>query len=108
MRLQSLLVIMLGMALAGLSIYASRELLRVPAATASNDPSQPKLVSVVVAGQDIPFGAEIEARKLTTIQWPVEAVPPGTFADFSDLVPARGAEPRRAKRAMARSPVPAT
>ena len=68
MRLQSLLVIMLGMTLAGLSIYASRELLRVQPATASIDPSQPKLVSVVVAAQDIPFGAAIEARKLTTIQ----------------------------------------
>ena len=101
MRLQSLLVIMLGMTLAGASIYASRELLRVQPAIASNDPSQPKLVSVVVAGQDIPFGAAIEARKLTTIQWPLEAVPPGTFADFSELVPSRGSEPRRAKRAMA-------
>ncbi len=101
MRLQSLLVIMIGMALAGASIYASRELLQVQPATASVDPSQPKLVNVVVAGQDIPFGTEIQARKLTTIQWPVDAVPPGTYSDFSKLVPQNGEEPRRAKRAMA-------
>lgn len=101
MRLKSLLVVMLGMALAGVSVYASRELLRVQPATASIDPSQPRLVSVVVAGQDIPFGTEIVARKLTTIQWPVDAVPPGTFKDFSALIPKDGGEPRRAKRAMA-------
>ncbi len=101
MRFRSLLVIMLGMALAGMSIYASRELLQVQPATASVDPAQPRLVSVVVAGQDIDFGVPIDARKLTTIQWPVDAVPPGTFSDFSDLLPANGQEPRRAKRAMA-------
>lgn len=101
MRLQSLLVTMVGMALAGASIYASRELLQVQPATASIDQSQPKLVSVVVAGQDIPFGTPILARKLTTIQWPVDAVPPGTYSDFSKLVPQNGDEPRRAKRAMA-------
>ena len=78
MRLKSLLVVMLGMALAGMSIYASRELLRVQPATASIDASQPRLVSVVVAGQDIPFGSSIEARKLTTIQWPVETLPRST------------------------------
>ncbi len=101
MRLKSLLVVMLGMALAGMSIYASRELLQVQPATASVDPSQPRLVSVVVAGQDIKFGEDIQARKLTTIQWPVDAVPPGTFKDFSNLIPQSGTEPRRAKRAMA-------
>ena len=101
MRLRSLLVIMLGMALAGMSIYASRELLQVQPATASVDPAQPRLVSVVVAGQDIAFGVPIQARNLTTIQWPIDAVPPGTFNDFSELVPQNGEEPRRAKRAMA-------
>ncbi|MDA8587121.1 Flp pilus assembly protein CpaB [Rhodobacteraceae bacterium] len=101
MRFRSLLVIMLGMALAGMSIYASRGLLQVQPATASIDPAQPRLVSVVVAGQDIPFGVPIEARNLTTIQWPVDAVPPGTFRDFANLIPEPGTEPRRARRAMA-------
>ncbi len=101
MRMRSLMVTMLGMALAGASVYASRELLQVQPATASIDANEPKLISVVVAGQDIPFGTTIEAHKLTTIQWPVDAVPPGTFEDFSTLTPQNGQEPRRAKRAMA-------
>ncbi|WP_413719765.1 Flp pilus assembly protein CpaB [Silicimonas sp. MF1-12-2] len=101
MRFRSLLIIMLGMALAGFSVYASREFLQVQPATASVDPAAPALVSVVVAGQDIPFGSTIEAHKLTTIQWPADAVPPGTYRDYSDLIPQNGLEPRRAKRAMA-------
>lgn len=101
MRIRSLIIIMLGMALAGFSIVASRDLLQIQPATASVDPAAPALVSVVVAGQDIPFGTSLEAHKLTTIQWPAEAVPPGTFNDFENLVGAPGTEPRRAKRAIA-------
>lgn len=101
MRMRSLLITMIGVALAGASIYASRELLQVQPATASVDPAAPRLVSVVVAGEDIPFGTTIEAHKLTTIQWPIDAVPPGTFSDFAKLTPEEGEDPRRAKRAMA-------
>lgn len=101
MRFRSLMITMVGMALAGGSVYASRELLQIQPATASIDPNAPALISVVVAGQDIPFGTTIEAHKLTTIQWPADAVPPGTYNDYSDLLPASGTEPRRAKRAMA-------
>ena len=101
MRMRSLLITMIGVALAGASVYASRELLQVQPATAAVDPAAPRLVSVVVAGQDIPFGTTIDAHKLTTIQWPIDAVPPGTFSDFANLTPAEGDEPRRARRAMA-------
>ncbi|MGI9388752.1 MAG: Flp pilus assembly protein CpaB [Boseongicola sp.] len=100
MRTRSLLITMFGMAIAGASVFASKELLQVQPATASIDTS-PGLVSVVVAGQDIPFGTTIEGHKLTTIMWPAEAVPPGTFADYNSLIPQRGNDPRRAKRAMA-------
>ena len=101
MRVRSLIVTMAGMALAGASLYASQELLQVQPATASIDPQAPALVSVVVAAQDIPFGTTIEGHKLTTIQWPAEAVPPGIFSDYAILLPQQGDQPRRAKRAMA-------
>lgn len=101
MRLRSLMVTMVGMALAGASVYASRELLQVQPATASVDPNEPRLISVVVAAQDIPFGTTIEGHKLTTIQWPSDAVPPGVYSDFAELLPQSGVEPRRAKRTMA-------
>ena len=101
MRFRSLFITMVGMAVAGISVYASQGFLSVDRATASVDPQAPKLVSVVVAGQDIPFGTTIEANKLTTIQWPAEAVPPGVYTDYATLTPHNGEEPRRAKRAMA-------
>jgi pilus assembly protein CpaB len=91
---------MFGIAVAAGSVYASREFLAVERATASAERTTPALVSVVVAGQDIPFGATIEPHKLTTIQWPAEAVPGGIFTDYSVLLPKGDEEPRRAKRAM--------
>ena len=105
MRLRSLFVTMLGIAVAAASIYASREFLAVEQATASVEPTAPALVSVVVANQEIPFGTTIEAHKLTTIQWPAEAVPAGIFTDMSVLLPGAGGEPRRAKRAMVKGEV---
>lgn len=102
MRIRSLLITMLGIAVAAGSVYASREFLAVEQATASAERTTPALVSVVVAGQDIPFGSTIEAHKLTTIQWPAEAVPGGIFTDYSVLLPKADEEPRRAKRAMVR------
>ena len=100
MRIRSLIITMVGVAVAGASVYASKEFLQVQPATASIE-TNPGLISVVVAGQDIPFGTTIEGHKLTTIMWPAEAVPPGTFEDYSTLLPAAGDDPRRAKRAMA-------
>ena len=100
MRIRSLLMTMVGMGVVGASIFASQELLVVEPATASLD-QNPGTVSVVVAGQDIPFGSTIEAHKLTTIQWPAEAVPQGVYTSFDDLIAAAGQDPRRAKRALA-------
>lgn len=100
MRIRSLIVTMLGVAVAAGSIYASREFLAVDQATASAELTTPALVSVVVAGQDIPFGTTVDAHKLTTIQWPAAAVPPGVYTDFEVLVPKGDDEPRRAKHAM--------
>lgn len=100
MRIRSLFITMLGIAVAAASVYASQGLLKVEPATASAERTTPALVSVVVAGQDIDYGEAIQAQKLTTIQWPAEAVPAGVFTDFSRLVAEDSVEPRRAKRAM--------
>ncbi len=105
MRIRSLLITMLGIAVAAGSIYASREFLRVEQATAAPERPVPALVSVVVAAQDIPFGATIEPHKLTTIQWPAEAVPGGVYTELSAIVAPSGEEPRRAKRAMVKGEI---
>lgn len=105
MRIRSLLITMLGIAVAAGSIYASKEFLRVEQATAAPERPVPALVSVVVAAQDIPFGASIEPHKLTTIQWPAEAVPGGVYTDLSTIVASPGEDPRRARRAMVKGEI---
>jgi len=105
MRMRSLFIAMLGVAVAAGSVYASREFLVIDPATASANRSTPAMVSVVVAGQDIAFGTTIEAHKLTTIQWPAEAVPAGVYTDFAVLIPRGGEEPRRAKRALVKGEI---
>lgn len=99
MRTRSIFVAFLGLAVAGGSVFAAREFLNVVPASALNDNSE-KLVNVIVAGKDIPFGKTIEAHMLTTIAWPRAAVPAGVFTDYSLLIPDNGQEPRRAKRAL--------
>lgn len=99
MRTRSIFVAMLGIIVAGGSVFAARELLSVNSASALNDES-PELVDVIVAGRDIPFGKVIEAHMLTTIAWPRQAVPAGVFTDYTLLVPENGQEARRTKRAL--------
>lgn len=99
MRTRSIFVALLGFAVAGGSVFAAREFLYITPAAALNNET-PDLVSVIVAGKDIPFGKEIEAHMLTTISWPRSAVPSGIFNDYSRLIPQDGQEARRAKRAL--------
>ncbi len=95
MGLRSLLVAVAGVALAGASAYATREYLAPGTATAAPERG-PDLVSLVVAGADIPLGQPIVPQVLTTIPWPREAFPPGAFRNPENLLPAQGEQPRRA------------
>ena len=100
MRIGSLLVTVIGVGLAGGSAYLAKDLLEARSAQAAVDTDE-ALVSVIVAGRDINFGQSIDAQLLTTIAWPRDAVPAGIFADYRDLLPEPGVQPRRAKRAIA-------
>ncbi|WP_431298241.1 Flp pilus assembly protein CpaB [Tabrizicola sp. BL-A-41-H6] len=105
MRITSLLTFAAGLAVAGGSAYMARDVLeakyaRVEAETCSND-----LVKVVVATADIAFGQVIDTSKLQTQDWPAAALPIGSFKDFTDLLPATGTEPRRAKTAIAKGEI---
>lgn len=100
MRLSSLFTVVLGLAIAGGSAYMARDFLEAQSAKASAS-EDAALANVVVAGRDIAFGQALEPHLLTTIQWPRNAVPPGTFAEYTTLLPDPGEPPRRAKRAIA-------
>jgi pilus assembly protein CpaB len=97
---RSILVAILGIAVAGGSAFAAREFLDASRTATKTDPNA-AMVSVVVAGRDIEFGQPIQPQLLQVIAWPREAVPPGAITDVAALVPANGMPPRRATRAMA-------
>jgi len=93
------LVAILGMAVAGGSAYGAREYL-VSAKINAAAEKQPGLVSVVVAGRDIPFGNAIQPQMLQVISWPSAALPPGAVTSMATLVADPGEPTRRAKRAI--------
>lgn len=102
MRITSLLTIVAGLGVAGGSAYLARDFLekkyaRVEAETCNND-----LVKVVIAAQDIAFGKVVDPAKLTIIDWPASALPPGVFAELAAFKPEAGTDPRRARMAIAK------
>ena len=99
MRLSSIFTAVVGLALAGASAYMARDFLEAQRAEAALA-EQGAVVDVIVASRDIAFGQPIEAHMLTSIAWPVDAVPVGVFSKFEDLLPQQNGEPRRARRAM--------
>lgn len=99
MGIRSVFVALLGVAVAGGSAYGAREYLNNASANAAVDPNS-GLVTVVVAGRDIPFGQPIQPQMLQVISWPRDAVPPGAVTEVTDLVADPGQPLRRAKRAM--------
>lgn len=101
MGIRSILVAVLGVAVAGGSAYVARETMNASRATASAPDPAAELVSVVVAGRDIPFGQPIQAQMLQILAWPRSALPPGAMTDINQLLPQPGMPPRRATRAMA-------
>jgi pilus assembly protein CpaB len=101
MGIRSIMVALVGVAVAGGSAFATREYLSPGVATAAPD-ARADLVTIVVASADIPFGQAILPQALTTISWPREAMPPGVLQDIASLVPANGKPPRRATHAIAK------
>jgi pilus assembly protein CpaB len=100
MRLSSIFMALVGLAVAGGSAQLAREMLMAPQADAA---AKPAVVQAIVAAADIRRGDVIEPHMLMTQNWPAEAVPPGTFIDMTELLPAQpGGEPRRAMRPIGR------
>ncbi len=100
MGFRSILVTILGVAVAGGSAYGAREYLNASRAQASVDPNA-QLVQVIVAARDIPFGQTIQPQMLQIMSWPRAALPPGAITDLEALVADPGQPSRRAKMAMA-------
>lgn len=99
MRLGSIVLAIVGLGIAGASVYGARGYLEEEAQR--NAPEAPQVVRVVAAAEAIGFGDPIEQHMLTTIEWPAASVPNGVFTDFKSVTPDEQRGPRRAKSTIA-------
>jgi pilus assembly protein CpaB len=103
MRLRPLLVLLLGLVLAGGSVVLTHKLLKTtahaPGEAVAREPGI-ELVEIVVAGADIAFGHAITSDMVRLQPWPKAGLPEGAFTRLADLLGADGSEPRRARRAI--------
>jgi len=96
MRIRSLLSTVLGIAIAGGSVYFAREFLG-DTSNAALALEEPQTSLVLVARSDIEFGVPLEAHMIGAQEWPRDSVPSGAFTSLEQVVAGQGAEPRRAK-----------
>jgi pilus assembly protein CpaB len=100
MRLSSIFMALVGLAVAGGSAQLAREMLMAPQADAA---AKPAVVEAVVAAAEIKRGDIIAPHLLMRQTWPAEALPAGAFVDAAALLPSEpGGQPRRAMRPMSR------
>ncbi len=97
MRASSIVLALVGLGVAGGSAQLARELMTAPAADAA---SAITLVSVMTAAVEIKRGEVIQPHMLVAQAWPANAVPAGSFAQASLLLPGDEGEPRRALRSL--------
>lgn len=96
MAIRSLIVTIFGVAVAGGSVFLAKEYVLDTSGSAIAS-QENNTVQVIVAGSDIKYGQKIERHLLTTQEWPRDAVPNGAYLQFTDVLPAQGIKPRRAK-----------
>ena len=97
MRASSIILALIGLAVAGGSAQLARELMTAPQADAASGAA---LVTVMTAASEIKRGDIIQPFMLQAQSWPAAAVPAGSFAEAAPLLPAEGGEPRRALRSL--------
>lgn len=104
MRMVFLLVLALGIGLAGFAVYVvsnqfetrDQQLARMQQLQQQAKP-QIELVDVVVAADDIAYGDVLRRSDLKTVPWPAEFQPDGVFSSIDTLfgIEAEGDEPER-------------
>ena len=98
MRTSSIIVTLVGLAVAGGSAQIAREMLAAERAQATIADPAAEMVEVVVARGDIRFGQAIEREQLALQHWPKGSVPAGSFLSVDEVLGTGAQEPRRAKR----------
>jgi pilus assembly protein CpaB len=109
MDVRSVMVALVGVAVAGGSAYGAKQYMQAqaaaPAMTASAATPVMELVNVVVATQDIGYGQAIEPQMLRYQPWPRAALPQGAFTKLEQLLGAADEPARRLKFPLAQGEI---
>lgn len=102
MRLQSVLMTVAGLALAGGSVWFANGQLAAGGTPVVVAPAP--MATVWVAGRDIAYGQTLTADDLMAQPWPVAALPEGAVSDIALILgnPEGDAQPRRARQRIAK------
>jgi pilus assembly protein CpaB len=99
MRTRGLVLLVIGLFLAGGSVLVAHSYLQKM--TVQPGQAQAKEVAaIVVARGEISYGAPISFEMLRLQEWPAEAVPPEAFTALEEVLGASTQQPRRARRSM--------
>lgn len=99
MRLIGILVLVLGVALAGGALYYSKQYFAAFEAR-NQAPAGPAMAKVVVAKSQLAYGQEVTADMLALVDWPQASVPAGTFDAIEALVDTQSRQKRYVVRPM--------
>ena len=94
MRLKSLFITVIGLGIAGGSVYMAREIMLEPGGANATEAA---MVDVVVARQPIGFGQAIEGHLVATQPWPADSLPEGAFTELEAVLASKPSDLRRAK-----------
>ena len=102
MRLVFLLVLLIGIGLAGFGVYMASEMfnrdqgeLKQLRAALS---SQVDLGPVVVASEELRYGQQLTPEMIKIVEWPVNARPENVFTSLEEILGPEGAKPRAITR----------
>ena len=99
MRGRGLLLLVIGLLLAGGSVLVAHSYLK-NAATHSGEAQAREISTIVVARGEIPFGAPIRFEMVRLQEWPTAALPLEAFTSLEEALGQNQQEPRRARRSI--------
>ena len=99
MRTRGLVLLVIGLFLAGGSVLMAHSYLQ-KMTSAPGEAQAREVAAIVVARGEIAYGAPISFEMLRLQEWPKEAIPPEAFTSLEELLGTSAQQPRRARRSM--------
>lgn len=94
MNVRALIFTLLGLCVAGLSVWAASGVIQPQTSQAAE---QPQTIQLISARHDIRFGEVIKPEMLAIQTWPAGQAPAGAFTGLNQLISDNSSTPRRAK-----------